>query len=248
MAKEGIRRERLYEQVTKALALRILTGTLGIDSTTSTEAQLCADLGVSRTVLREALKVLSAKGLVEIRPKTGMRARPRSQWNLIDRELMMWQAELGVSRQFLRDLYQVRLMLEPATAAVAATQATEEELKNIRAVIERMEREVDDFNAWVEDDCEFHELISTATHNDFLIQINRIMLDALRGSQSLFRTQRAESKLALSLHKQVAEAILRRDAESARSAMSFLINLAEQNTLTVLKESGVGRKAQLQSS
>jgi len=240
MPKDSIRRERLYEQVTKAIALRILDGTLRVDSDASTEAELCADLGVSRTVLREAVKVLNAKGLVEIRPKTGMRVRPRSQWNLIDRELMMWQAELGVSKEFLRDLYQVRLMLEPATAAAAATHATEEELNGIRELIQRMEREVDDFNAWVEDDCEFHERISNATHNDFLIQINRIMLDALRGSQSLFRTQRAESKLALTLHKQVAEAILRRDAESAKSAMSFLIHLAEQNTMLVLKETGGG--------
>jgi GntR family transcriptional regulator, galactonate operon transcriptional repressor len=235
MAKEPIRRQRLYEQVTKALALRILGGNLSLNGSSLTEAELCADLGVSRTVLREAVKVLASKGLVEVRPKTGMRVRPRNQWNLIDSELMIWQAQLGVSKEFVRDLYQVRMMLEPATAAAAAMHATDEECHRIRTAIERMESEINDFAAYVEDDCQFHELISTATHNDFLIQINRILLDALRGSQTLFRTQHIESDQAVSLHREVAEAILRRDPDAAKSAMSRLIDLAEQNTLQVIK-------------
>lgn len=242
MVTEPIRRERLYEQVTRALALRILAGNLSVDSSSSTEAELCADLGVSRTVLREAVKVLAAKGLVEVRPKTGMRIRPRSEWKLIDRELMMWQSELGMSDEFVRDLYQVRLMLEPNTAAAAATRATEEDLEGIRKAFERMEREVNDFNAFVEDDCEFHERISTATHNPFLIQLNRIMLDALRGSQAIFRTRRIGSQLALSLHKEVADAILRRDAGSARSAMLRLVHQAEENTMVVLRDKDRNRE------
>lgn len=234
-----IRHERLYEQVTRALALRILGGALGPDSVRNTEAELCRDLGVSRTVLREAVKVLAAKGLVEVRPKTGMRIRPRAEWTLIDRDVMAWQAEIGFSEDYVRNLFQVRLMLEPPTAQAAATNATEEDLAGIRAAFGRMEQELDDFSAYVEDDCDFHDRISRATHNDYLIQINRIILDAVRGAQSLFRKDRGRAKYALDLHKDVCEAILHRDQEWARSAMLRLIHQAEKDTLVALRSQDV---------
>jgi DNA-binding FadR family transcriptional regulator len=230
-----IRHERLYEQVTRALALRILGGTLSPDSVRNTEAELCRDLGVSRTVLREAVKVLAAKGLVEVRPKTGMRIKPRSEWTLIDRDVMAWQAEIGFSEDYVRNLFQVRLMLEPPTALAAAANATQEDLDGIREAFGRMERELDDFSAYVEDDCDFHDRISRATHNDYLIQINRIILDAVRGAQSLFQKERGPAKYALDLHKDVCEAILHRDLEWAKSAMTRLIHEAEKDTLHALK-------------
>jgi GntR family transcriptional regulator, galactonate operon transcriptional repressor len=232
-----IRHERLYEQVTRALALRILGGTLSPDSVRNTEAELCRDLGVSRTVLREAVKVLAAKGLVEVRPKTGMRIKPRSEWTLIDRDVMAWQAEIGFSEDYVRNLFQVRLMLEPPTALAAAANATQEDLDGIREAFGRMERELDDFSAYVEDDCDFHDRISRATHNDYLIQINRIILDAVRGAQSLFQRERerGQAKSALDLHKDVCEAILHRDLEWAKSAMTRLIHEAEKDTLRALK-------------
>ena len=230
-----IRHERLYEQVTRALALRILGGTLSPDSVRNTELQLCRDLGVSRTVLREAVKVLAAKGLVEVRPKTGMRIKPRSEWTLIDRDVMAWQAEIGFSEDYVRNLFQVRLMLEPPTALAAAANATQEDLDGIREAFGRMEQELDDFSAYVEDDCDFHDRISRATHNDYLIQINRIILDAVRGAQSLFQKERGPAKYALDLHKDVCEAILHRDLEWAKSAMTRLIHEAEKDTLHALK-------------
>lgn len=234
---QSIRYERLYEQVSRAIAIRILSGELGPESSPQTEADLCRGLGVSRTVLREAVKVLAAKGLVDVRPKTGMRIRPRSDWTLIDRELMTWQAEVGFSEEFVRNLFQVRLMLEPPTAAAAATNATDEDVKGIGEAFARMEQEANDFSAYVEDDCAFHDRITRATQNDYLIQVNRILLDAVRGAQTLFRTQRdgAQVAQALALHKDVYEAILHRDPEWARSAMSRLVHQAELNTRAVLK-------------
>src|SRR5271170_4957872 len=119
-----IRYRPLYEQVTRELALRILSGDLSPGVGRNTEEEFCREFRVSRTVLREALKVLAAKGLVEVRPKTGIRIKPRNEWALIDREVMGWQAEVGFSEDFLRNLFQVRLMLEPPTAAAAAMNAT----------------------------------------------------------------------------------------------------------------------------
>lgn len=230
-----IRHERLYEQVVRALALRILGGTIGPDSLRNTEAELCRDLGISRTVLREAVKVLAAKGLVEVRPRTGMRIKPRSEWTLIDRDVMAWQAEIGFSEDYVRNLFQVRLMLEPPTALAAATNATEEDLDGIREAFGRMERDFDDFSAYVEDDCDFHDRISRATHNDYLIQINRIILDAVRGAQSLFQRERGQAEYQRDLHKGVCEAILHRDPEWAKSAMTRLIHEAQEATLLAVK-------------
>jgi DNA-binding FadR family transcriptional regulator len=234
---QSIRHEKLYEQVTRALALRIMSGSLNPESDRNTEEGLCRDFGVSRTVLREAMKILSAKGLVEVRPRTGIRVKPRSEWTLIDRELMMWQAEVGFSEEFVRNLFQVRLILEPPTAAAAATNATREELEGIRQAFNGMEEQLSNFNAYVEDDCNFHDRISKATHNDYLIQINSIMLGAVRSAQTLFRVDRVDAQGALSLHRDVCEAIVHHDEKWARSAMLRLLRQAEQNTLVAIKAS-----------
>jgi GntR family galactonate operon transcriptional repressor len=246
-SKNRIRYHPLYEQVTRALAIRILSGSLSPETTRNTEEELCHEFGVSRTVLREAIKVLAAKGLVEVRPKTGMRIKPRSEWTLIDRQLMSWQAEVGFSESFVRNLFQVRLMLEPPTAAVAAGNSTAEDLDGIRSAFQRMERESSDFSAYLEDDCDFHDRISRATHNDYLIQINSILLGAVRSAQLLFRTERVDVSGSVSLHKDVCEAILHRDHEWARSAMTRLIHHAERNHLLALKAEGPNQPQETQS-
>lgn len=110
-------------------------------------------------------------------------------------------------------IFQVRLMLEPPTALAAAANAPEEDLHGLREVFGRMEKELEDFRTCVENDCDFHDRISRATHNNYLVQINRIIMDAVRGAQSLFRTKRGQAKYALDLHKDVCEAILHRDQE-----------------------------------
>ena len=237
-----IRYERLYEQVTRALAIRIINGELDPDSSPQTEADLCRELGVSRTVLREAVKVLDSKGLVEVRPKTGMRIRPRSEWTLIDRELMAWQAEVGFSEEFVRNLFQVRLMLEPPTGAAAAVNATQEDLDGIHEAFERMRESATDFVSYLRADCDFHDRISKAAHNDYLTQINRILLDAVRGAQSLYQKQREGANLALALHGDVCEAILHRDQDWARTAMSRLVHQAEKDALAVLKVQGRNKR------
>lgn len=226
-----IRRDRLHDQVTRALAVRILNGTLTPDGVSSTEMDLCRELGVSRTILREAIKVLSAKGLVEVRPKTGVRVKPRSEWSLLDPTLLMWQTEVGVDETFVRNLCQVRMILEPPTAEAAAISASDEETAGIYNAYLAMDRAKSDFMVFVDADYEFHNAISRATHNYFLIQINRIVFDALRGSQSIFRERRdpVGAAAALNLHGSVADAIRKRKPEAAREAMVQVIRRAEQD-------------------
>ncbi len=230
------------------MAVRILSGTLVNDGLSSTETDLYQELGVSRTILREAIKVLSAKGLVEVRPKTGVRVKPRSEWNLLDPTLLMWQTEVGVDEEFVRNLCQVRLMLEPPTAAAAATSATEEETEEIHRAFLQMERVGLDFPAFIEADYEFHSAISRAAHNYFLTQINNIVFTALRGTQSVYKKRRdpVNAAAALDHHSKVADAIRKRKPEVARNAMVDLIRRAEQDIFLVFstrrKVTGPGRE------
>lgn len=232
-----IRNSRLHDQVTQALAVRILGGTLAADGPSTTEMDLCEELGVSRTILREAIKVLSAKGLLEVRPKTGVRVKPRSEWNLLDPTLLMWQTGVGVDEEFVRNLCQVRLILEPPTAAAAAITGTDEERGEIHQAFLQMERAGLDFAAFIDADYEFHSAISRAAHNYFLIQINRIVFVALRGTQSLYKKRRdpVAAAAALEHHGKVADAIRKRKPEAARDAMVELIRRAEQDFFLVFR-------------
>jgi DNA-binding FadR family transcriptional regulator len=233
----AIKRERLHDQVTRNIALRILRGSPDdIESVLTTELDLCRYLGVSRSILRESIKVLADKGLVEVRPKTGIRVRPRSDWNLLDSDLLRWQCEAGIDRTFIENLYQVRLLLEPSTARAAASRASEEEIGSIFDLYQRMERNLSDFETYVNADVEFHHAISRATHNDFLIYINETIFGALRGSQEVFKKQRAGAAKALPLHHEVAVAIRQRKPEAAESAMYRLVKQAESDILLMLEE------------
>src|SRR5687767_6243756 len=105
LAVPSVRRERLYDQLTRQIALGIMRGAIGQgESGMSTEGDLCRHFDVSRTILREAVKVLAAKGLIEVRPKTGITVRPRDDWNLVDSDLLGWLCEAGVDDLFIRNL------------------------------------------------------------------------------------------------------------------------------------------------
>ena len=242
---DAVRREPLHHQVTRAIALRILRGTLTGSGDATTEGELCREFGVSRTVVREAVKVLSAKGLLEVRAKTGIRVRPRADWNLLDPQLLTWQAEVGVDDAFVRNLCHVRLILEPPTAAAAAIEATDQEREQILEAYRKMEEGTDDFVKFSEGDSIFHQSISRATHNDLLIQVNRIVFDALRVPRSLHRDRHGHEKAvaALDLHRDVAEAIARRDSLEAHQAMIRLIKRAEKDFYLVLHDAASAKPA-----
>ena len=95
-------------------------------------------------MLRESVKVLASKGLLEVRPKIGIRVRPRSEWNLLDPELLVWQFEAGMDDQLLRNLVEVRLIVEMGAAGLAAMRATREEVAALRDCYRQMEENMDD--------------------------------------------------------------------------------------------------------
>jgi DNA-binding FadR family transcriptional regulator len=185
------------------------------------ELELCRRLKVSRTVLRESMKVLAAKGLVDVRPKVGIRIRPRADWNLVDPDLLAWQQEAGVDSGFIRNLSEVRLVAETAAAELAAMRAKAEDLMRIREAYERMEAASKNRAAYAAADIEFHSALFAACHNDLLQQMSSTIQHALRGTHRF--TAHLRPDIGLPMHKAVADAIMNRDAAGARRKMEKLV-------------------------
>lgn len=215
-----IRRENLHDQITRKLGLAILSGELK-DGDVSSEQSLCQSLGVSRTVLRESIKVLVSKGLLTVRPKVGVSIRPRKDWNLFDPDVLAWQSELVVDEEFLRALCEVRLIVEPAGAALAAVRATPEERALISSCFRSMELNINNKPEYDEADIAFHGAIFDACHNALLRQLGK----TIRAALALQDRSGGESGVdeSLALHREVAVAVCEGNETAARVAMENVI-------------------------
>src|SRR5260370_735636 len=145
----SLQRQTLAQQVAREIGLRIMRKDFKPGDALVQEPELSLQLNVSRSVLREALKVLGAKGLIESRPKIGTRVRQRVHWNLFDPDVIAWQNEAGPDRQFLLDICEVRLMFEPMTAGLAATRASTEEIALIEEGGQAMQDAVDSIVVYI---------------------------------------------------------------------------------------------------
>lgn len=197
-----------------------------------TEVELCARYGAARTVLREAVKMLTAKGLITSRPRQGIRVTPEDNWNLLDPDVLHWFLERNFSLALLIDFTQIRLSVEPGAAALAATAASAEEKRAITHAIERMyaaERGEDDPLA---SDIEFHVAVLQASNNRFFRQMREMISTALQ--VSIMRTNELKGVQLASArdHEKVAKLIVAGKAAAASDAMRELI----QGALTLIRK------------
>lgn len=188
-----------------------------------TEAELSKQHAVSRSVTREAVKMLTAKGLLSARPRQGTIVQPVSNWNLFDPDVLRWLLDRKFSIDLLRQFSQLRSAIEPAAAALAATAADEAGLAMIRAGFARMEvAEAGDDDS-LEADIAFHVAILRASANPFFDQFRDVVGTALR--TSIRFTNRIKGRTAdLAQHGAVMEAIARRDPVAAQTLMATLID------------------------
>lgn len=217
-------RRNLHRRLVEAVGRRIVRGEIKAGDTLPTEADLGAEFGVSRTVTREAIKVLTEKGMVESRPKVGTQVLPRPQWNLIDPDILNWEYEIGPREPFLHRLTELRLIIEPAAARMAASRATDQELALITAAYERLADSVETVDEYISADMQFHAAIVSAAHNELLEQIVNTIRVALISSRKTTTQIPGESKRTLPLHRAVADAVAKRDPQEAYRAMENLIN------------------------
>jgi DNA-binding FadR family transcriptional regulator len=214
----------LHAQVAREVGLQILEGKLAPGAVLPNEADFGMQLGVSRTALREAVKVLAAKGLVEVRRKTGTRVRPQHDWNALDPDVLNWLFSGKGFAVGIPDLLELRLIIEPAGARLAAQRATAENLAGIEMALKGMETGVADSASSVESDLQFHLAILEATHNTFMRPFGALIQEALRASFKLTNRDRPAFERSLRRHRDVFEAIRSRDPESAEAAMRVVLN------------------------
>jgi DNA-binding FadR family transcriptional regulator len=210
-----------------SLGRAIVTGHYN-DTQFPTEAELARQHAVSRSVTREAVKMLTAKGLLTARPRKGTSVQPSSCWNLFDTDVLRWLLERKFSLELLRQFSELRIAIEPAAAALAAKAANAEGLAAIIAGYERMvAAEVGDDDP-LEADIAFHIAIVEGSANPFYMQFRDLVETALR--TSIRFTNRFKGRTAsLPQHEAVLIAIREHDPEGAKAAMNVLI--AEVMTL-----------------
>lgn len=225
----------VHGQTVEALALRILSGNLPEGSILDLPA-LRRELDVSLTALREALKVLTAKGLIDARQKRGTFVQPRTSWNMLDRDVMRWQASVSDDPDLLTDLAEVRAVVEPVAAAVAAQRATQSDLDALGDALRRMAEAQTNAEGMVAADLDFHRLLLAATHNRFLEQIALVIAIGLAERDELVH-QADPVDDPLPSHREVFDAITGRDPVRAERAMRALVDKATED-LSRLKRQG----------
>jgi len=200
-----------------------------------TEAELAKQHGVSRSVTREAVKMLTAKGLLSARPRQGTVVQPSSSWNLFDTDVLRWLLERQFSVDLLRQFNQLRVAIEPEAAALAARFGGDDDRRAIAAGLARMaaaERGMDDT---LDADIAFHVAILRASKNPFYGQFRDMVATALR--TSIRFTNRIKGRSAsLADHAAVCDAITVGDADTARQAMRRLIG----DVLDLIEDVGEG--------
>ncbi len=215
----------LHSDVLWELGLAIVSGRFAEGEILPSDSELLDRFGVSRTVLREALKTLAAKGLIEARARIGTRVLPRNRWNLFDADVLAWFFELGPEVSFLRSLAEVRIGIEIEAAALAAERCRPEDAAAMIACVDKMagsETPAD----FARHDLEFHHLVAKASGNPFMASISALVEMALTAAFTISSPVNDPAALAVTVgvHRRIAEAIRDGDAHAARLAMRDAIS------------------------
>ena len=230
----GQRHEPGHRLVARALGIAIVTGRHTPGELLPREIELAEARGISRSVVREALRTLSAKGLIDSRPKAGTRVRPRHAWNLLDPELLGWMFEGAPPLSFVRSLFQLRLIIEPAAAAIAANQRSSGQLNGMGIALAAMERyglaTIEGQTA----DQEFHRLLLDATGNELLRTLAAGITAAVRWTTYFKYRASRQPRDPIPQHRTLFDAIAGNDGEAARAATVVLINQAQLDTEAAL--------------
>ena len=216
------------------LGAAIVGGRYAVGASMPPEPVLGEELGVSRTVVREAVKSLIAKGLVTTGPKVGTKVLPPDAWNWFDPDVIVWQSQAGLTREFLRDLQELRRVIEPAAVRIAAERATPADIAEIEVAFAGMKKAVEQGGDYVAHDLRFHQGLLRACHNRMMVQMSKALSALLRTSFEISTTRKDGPKNSLPLHRAVVDAVIARDADAAERAIVVLIDGAREDIDTVL--------------
>jgi len=227
--------KNVHGNIVDQLGSAIVTGRYPVGSSLPPEPMLCEALGVSRTVVREAVKSLIAKGLLVTGPKLGTRVLAEDQWNWFDPDVVAWQSSAGLSREFLRDLQELRRLVEPAAVRLAAERATAHDIAEIETAYAGMKLSIDEGGDYVSSDLRFHQGLMRACHNRMLAHMSKALGALLRTAFEISTTRIDGPASSLHLHRAVLDAVIERAPQKAEHAILRLIDSANEDIAVVIK-------------
>lgn len=231
-------RRGLHGQIVRAIGRQIVGGELKPGDVVEIEG-VEAEFGVSRTVVREAIKVLTAKGLLDARPRHGTFVLPRAAWNLLDADVMSWRDTGEPDPAFLGDLDEVRRIFEPMGARLAAQRRTKEDIEVLASALADMsttQESGNDPTRHAAADLRFHRAILAATHNELLERLEVVLEPALHARDLLAFSAHDQSRRYLDEHSAVLQAIKAGDGDRAEAAMWSLLRQAAQDTERIVRK------------
>ncbi|SIQ58835.1 transcriptional regulator, GntR family [Rhizobium sp. RU35A] len=234
---DGGRGGNLHEILVRRLGHMIVSGVFGAGEVLPPADELCQRFDVTRSVLREGLKVLSGKGMIEARQKTGTRVRPRADWNHLDPDLLLWRFASPKIDDVVA-LFELRRAIEPEAAALCARRATAEQIATLREIMQRMEEAASDNAAFALPDLQFHLAILRFTGNDLIGSLSGMIEVALLISFRLSDEITGDQRHAIPLHRALLDAISTRDEPRARAATLTLLDGAESDVRRVIARNG----------
>ncbi|MEJ5977383.1 FadR/GntR family transcriptional regulator [Novosphingobium sp. PS1R-30] len=221
---------RLHGAIAHKLGTAILSGQYAPGDVLSGEVAFAEELKVSRSAYREAIQVLTAKGLVASRPKAGTRVLPRDRWNLLDPEVLAWAFAGEPDIEFVRDLFELRAIIEPAAARLAAQRRDKADLKVMKDALAGMRRHTLTTDAGRAADRDFHNAILQATRNHALVVLSASIGAAVHWTTQFKQRSRELPRNPIPDHVRVYDAIAAGEAEAAAEAMGVLVDLALEDT------------------
>ncbi len=226
--------KNIHGSIVDLLGKAIVSGRYPVGASLPAEPLLGEELGVSRTVIREAVKALVAKGLLTTGPKVGTRVQPDEQWNWFDNDVVVWRSQAGQTREFIRDLQELRRVVEPAAVRMAAERATAADIAEIESAYAGMKHAVEHGGDYVTHDLRFHQGLLRACHNRMVVQMSKALATLLRTSFEIATLRPHGTVSSLPLHRAVLDAVIARRPARAERASLVLIDGANEDIETVL--------------
>ena len=219
----------LVDQVVESIGQDIVSRRFAPGAQLPNETEWCERLDVSRSVLREALRVLVSKNLIDIRSRAGGRVRDDADWNLLDPDVLLWRSRSDDGGAFVAELFELRRVIEPAAAGLAAARIGPQQLRDLTAALEEMEAAGEDTARFLEPDGRFHRLILGSVGNSLFRALGQAVTVALDITLRLSLDAPKGQQQSLPLHRAVLEAISAQDCEAAAAAMLALVNASERD-------------------
>jgi DNA-binding FadR family transcriptional regulator len=223
-------------QVARIIGTKIVGGDYAPGDSLPIEGELCAQFGVSRTTIREAIKHLAGKRLLDVQPKIGTRVLPFNDWNLLDREVLAWRLTAQFDSKIVEDIFEMRLCFEPRACYFAARDGSTEDHRLIEKRYTKLAGIVsagNDIRLAAQADLEFHMTIINLSQNGMFITIGSAIKAALRVSSEMLQRHAAHPSEDLALYADVRNGIVNRAPQAAADAMSCLLKASLARVLPI---------------